>query len=148
MIAQRQQQHLEKHVKQTDNEGRLLKMQHGRRVAAADEIALILNDACAESRLNSDIDVESGDVEEKNIVSASALARSVQLSRDRRTNIQDALIHRFLHRFHAIAFQILTRYRSAMQDAYNDMKLSDEGVEKLIELEVAFLNVRSSSGCN
>ncbi len=30
-----------------------------------------------------------------------------------------------------------------MQEAYNDMKASDEGVEKLIELEVAFLNVRS-----
>jgi hypothetical protein len=34
-----------------------------------------------------------------------------------------------------------------MQDAYNDMKSSDEGVEKLIELEVAFLNVRSSLRC-
>jgi hypothetical protein len=35
-----------------------------------------------------------------------------------------------------------------MQDAYNDMKASEEGVEKLIELEVAFLNVRISPGCN
>jgi hypothetical protein len=34
-----------------------------------------------------------------------------------------------------------------MQDAYNDMKASDEGVEKLIELEVAFLNVRSFQRC-
>ena len=30
-----------------------------------------------------------------------------------------------------------------MQDAYSEMRSHEEGIEKLIELEVAFINVRS-----
>jgi hypothetical protein len=100
MTVQRQQQHLEKQMKGKDKEARLQRNQHGQRVVAADELPLISNDATAELQLHSDSDVDSGDVEENN--SAAAIeecvieARNRQLSRGRRSNIQDALIHRLL----------------------------------------------------
>jgi hypothetical protein len=100
MTVQRQQLHLEKQMKQKDKEGRLLRMMHGQRVVAADDLPLISNDASAELQLHSDSDADSGDVEENNMAAAIEqcvmAARSMQQSRGRRTNIQDALIHRWL----------------------------------------------------
>jgi hypothetical protein len=100
MTVQRQQQHLEKQMKRKDKEARLLRNQHGRRAVAADELPFISNDATAELQLHSDSDDDSGDVEENNMAAAIeqsvVAARNMQLSRGRRSNIQDALIHRFL----------------------------------------------------
>ena len=77
--------------------------QHGRRVGAAEEIALISNDACAELQLMGD-----SDDEEENVAAAVEesviAARRMQLSRGRRSNIQDALIHRLLFCIHLIPF--------------------------------------------
>ncbi len=87
-------------MKGKEKEARLLRNQHGQRVVAAHELPLISNDATADLPLHSDSDVDSGDVEENNTAAAIEEcvieARSRQLSRSRRSNIQDALIHRLL----------------------------------------------------
>jgi hypothetical protein len=131
LSAQRQQQHLEKQMKQKDKGGRLLRMQqfqHGRRVGAAEEIALNSNDACAELQLMGDSDDDED--EEENVAAAVEesviAARRMQLSRGRRSNIQDALIHRLTCYSAYISYHSTSNFHSLQVCDARGIRRNDE----------------------
>jgi hypothetical protein len=96
VTAQRQQNQLEEQMKQEEKERRRQKLQQEKRAATSDAPAPIYE--CAGLQLHSENDVESDETEEDTRTAAFeeslVAARSMQLSRGRRTPIQDGLIHR------------------------------------------------------
>ena len=106
--------------------------QHGRRVGAAEEIALTSNDACAELQLMGDNDDESGDEEDEEENVAAAVeesviaARRMQLSRGRRSNIQDALIHRLTCYSAYISYHSTSNFHSLQVCDARGIRRNDE----------------------
>jgi hypothetical protein len=78
---------------------------------------------------------------------SAAAARSTQY-RGRRAPVQDALIHRFVPHltstsiFPAMPCFMKANDRTAMREAVDGMKTNDDGIEKLLELELAYISVR------
>ena len=78
---------------------------------------------------------------------SAAAARSIQYL-GRRAPVQDALIHRFVPHltstsiFPAMPCFMKTNDRTAMREAVDGMKTNDDGIEKLLELELAYISVR------
>jgi hypothetical protein len=97
-----------------------------------------------------DCDGENDDDGEVELEAAVAAARSIQ-SRGRRTPVQDALIHRCVPLLASTSISPATpcfmkaNDRTAMREAMDVMKANDDGIEKLLELEVAYISVRLKS---
>lgn len=105
--------------------------------------SLLLHDEDSEDDYNGDND----DDVEVELEAAVAAARHIQ-SRGRRTPVQDALIHRSVPLLALTSISPATPCfmkaidRTAMREAMDVMKANDDGIEKLLELEVAYISVR------